>query len=365
MKRTSDVAADIATVKDKPGSYEWWYFDAGDDNGAYHIVVIFHQGCPFSPRYMRSYEKRPDHPTALADHHPAVSISVYQHGQTLYYSMTQYSPYDAEFNGNRVRLRVGNHQLDGLVEDGLLSYSLRLDEKLPDGTHLNAILRFTSPVPNPLLWPTDRSEQNGGHSWNLPQAASKVKGVISINHDGRKEKPIVFEGTGYHDHNQGDAPLRTAFKQWYWGRVHFNEGTFVYYMKETFDGWIRNGWWVSVDNQQILGTCDSIQSDATIGNLFGLQADTRFRFFLPDRTVYLTMRHTIDSGPFYFRFLSDAEVHDTSGELIERATGISEYLHPDRIHWKRYWPLVHMRLRYADKRPHWVQRFRSLYRWTW
>lgn len=358
------MAADIATVKDAPGSYEWWYFDAGDDKGAYHIVVIFHQGCPFSPRYMRSYEKRPDHPTAFADHHPAMSIAVYLQGETIYYSMTEYSPFDAEFNNNRIRIRVGNHTLDGLVENGQLAYSLRLDEKLPDGTHLNAILRFTSPVPDKRLW-SDSAPSHRPHAWNLTQAASKVKGVLSINRDGRKEKPIVFEGTGYHDHNIGFEPMRNAFKQWYWGRVHFNEGTFVYYMKETPEGWARHGWWISVDNQTVLATCTGFQSDATMGNVFGLRADTRFNFSFPDKSIHLTMRRTIDSGPFYYRFLSDAECRDLAGDLIERATGISEYLHPDRIHWKRFWPLVRMRFRYADKRPHWVQRIRGLYRLTW
>lgn len=365
MELTSDVVVDIARPKGAPGSYEWWYFDAGDDKGAYHVVVILYEGCPFSPRYMRSYEKRPDHPSAFASQHPAVSISIYHHGEPVYYSMTEFSPFDSEFNQHKLKVRIGNHSMEGMVENGQLAYSLRLDERLPDGTHLNAILRFTSPTPNPGLWNGEAGSPGSGHAWNLPQPASKVKGVISINRDGRKEKPIVFEGTGYHDHNIGFAPMRTEFEEWYWGRVHFNEGTFVYYMVRTAAGWSRNAWWLTVDNQSVVSKATAVQSDATLHNAFGLGADTRFLFTFPDKFVRITMRKTVDSGPFYYRFLSDAEVEDPSGELLERTNGISEYIHPDRIHWKRFWPLVRMRYRYADKRPNWVQRFRFLYRLTW
>ncbi len=350
--------------KSVPGSYEWWYFDAGDDKGAYHFVVIFYEGCPFSPRYMTSVKKRPHHPDALAAQHPAVSVSVYHHGKPIFYSFTQYSPFDAEFNHHKVKVRIGNHSLEAFEEADQIAYSLRLDESLPDGTKLNAILRFTSPAQNTRLFSAEPKSADP-HSWNLSQAAAKVKGVISISRDGRKEKPVVFEGTGYHDHNVGEETLKHSFTDWYWGRVHFNEGTFVYYLMNQKGKTTWNAWWITVDNQRIESKAESIRSDATLRNLFGLNADTRFTFVFADRNVELVMRSTVDSGPFYYRFLSDASSYDHSGELLERTNGISEYIHAERIHWRRFWPFVRMRMRYADKRPNLIQRFRFLYKLTW
>ncbi len=364
MKLSSDVTGDIAAKKTTPGSYEWWYFDAGDDKGAYHIVVIFYEGCPFSPRYIRSYLKRPHHPDALASQHPAVSISVYHHGVPIHYSFTQFSPFDAEFNHHKVKLRIGNHSMEALHDGDQTAYSIRLDERLPDGTQFNAILRFSSPQPNKELW---ESEQSSGtsHFWNLPQAASKVKGVLSISRDGRKEKPIIFDGIGYHDHNIGAEPMDQAFTDWYWGRVHFNEGTLVYYLMNLKGDTQWRAWWITVDNQRIETKAVNIRTDATLRNVFGLSADTRFTFTFPERTVELVMRKTIDSGPFYYRFLSDAESYDSTGELTERTNGISEYIRPGNIGLRRFWPLIKLRLRYADKRPNLVQRIRVLYKLTW
>lgn len=365
MKVSSVGSGDIPQKKSTPGSYEWWYFDAGDDKGAYHFVVIFYEGCPFSPRYMSSVKKRPHHPDALASQHPAVSISVYHHGKPVFYSFTQYSPFDAEFNHHKVKVRIGNHTMEAFEEAEQIAYSLRLDEILPDGTKFNAILRFTSPPQNPALFVDEPASTADAHAWNLSQAAAKVKGVISISRDGRKEKPIVFEGTGYHDHNIGSEPLRNQFTEWYWGRVHFNEGTFVYYLMEEKGVKTWNAWWIRVDNARIEAKAESIRTDATFRNTFGLAADTRFTFTFPERTVELVMRSTVDSGPFYYRFLSDASTHDRDGELLERTNGISEFIHAERITWRRFWPFVKMRLRYADKRPNLVQRFRFLYKLTW
>ncbi len=366
MLFTSDVRGDIAVPKPHPGSYEWWYFDAGDDNGAYHIVVIFYEGCPFSLRYVRAAEKRAGQPDSLAEHHPAISISVYKHGEPVFYTLAAYSPYDAEFNRNRIFVRVGKNTLEGIPEDDRMAYSLRLEETLPDGTRFNGILRFTGMKPTGDLWKgASDVSKNAPHDWNLTLPAAKVKGVVNVSRKGRQEKPIVFEGTGYHDHNIGSEFLKNRFTDWSWGRVHFNDETLVWYAMRTKEGLQEGAWLISVDNRRILAEATRIVADGSESNGFGLSAPAGFTLTFPDRVVTIRNRQRIDSGPFYFRHLVEAVCTDADGELQERTSGISEFIKPARIHWRIFWPLVRMRLRYADKRPHWVQRFARLYRLTW
>jgi hypothetical protein len=45
--------------------------------------------------------------------------------------------------------------------------------------------------------------------------------------------------------------------------------------------------------------------------------------------------------------------------------GISEYISPSNIYKKKFWPAVKMRLRFANQKPHWVQKFKLFYEWTW
>ncbi len=54
------------------GGYEWWYFDALSKDGNWSFVVIFYQGNPFSPEYIRNIKKNSTDP----DEFPGVSISI-------------------------------------------------------------------------------------------------------------------------------------------------------------------------------------------------------------------------------------------------------------------------------------------------
>ena len=141
MKIFSDPQKDTKTAKPKPGSYEWWYFDAFDPVSELAVVVIFFDGNPFSTRYIkhlekmsrrdgvphggelhqpekkerierlyhssdRQHQKQPgiqaentnlgQRPTdrrttasPLSSDHPAVSISVYHRGKHLFYSFEE------------------------------------------------------------------------------------------------------------------------------------------------------------------------------------------------------------------------------------------------------------------------------------
>jgi len=365
MKIFSNHLLDVSSPKPSASEYEWWYFDGRDDRGEYQFVVIFYEGCPFSPQYIRQAYKHPEHILAKAESHPAVSISVYRNGKTVYYSMSEYSPSESTFSREKISLRIGNHTMEGFIENEQMVYSLRLDETLPSGDRISGLLRYISPKPNPSLWGASATNETSSHSWNLIQPLAQVKGVLSVASANKHEKPIVFEGVGYHDHNIGSEPMKNEFRDWYWGRIHFNDFTLVYYIMNTVKGQQYNAWLISPDNQRVLDSARRVVADGASTNIFGLLSARRITLNFESCDITIHCRKVIDSGPFYMRFKCDAELNLKQGTGEEYSFGIAEYIRPARIHWRLFWPLVRMRYRYATKKPHWVQRTSFLYRWTW
>ncbi len=357
---------DIPVKKSGTGSYEWWYFDGEDNKGEYQFVVIFYEGCPFSPDYIRISEKHPEHINSFADEHPAISISVYRNGKPIFYSLAEYSKSEAIFNRDKISIKVGKNTLEGFIENGQLVFALRLEEVLPTGEKFSGILRFSSPVPQDgLLTSEPHNHTTKSHSWNLTQPKAFVKGVISINQKDRHEKPIIFEGIGYHDHNIGSEPMRNAFKDWYWGRVHFDDMTLVYYFMNQHDKIVPMAWLIGPDNASIINETVDIKIDGNKTNSFFLSSGRRIVINFKNRKVQLNAEDVLDSGPFYYRFNVSARLTSTDEEENQLTSGIAEYIRPERIRKRLFWPLIRMRFRYTYKRPHWVQKSSILYRWTW
>lgn len=366
MIKETNYLLDIPVKKTTPGSYEWWYFDGEDHKGEYQFVVIFYEGCPFSPDYIRSAEKHSEHIKSFAEEHPAISISVYRNGKTIFYSLSEYSKSESIFNRDKISIKVGKNSLEGFIENEQLAFALRLEETLPTGEKFSGILRFSSSIPKSgLLKSDDESETTTSHIWNLTQPKAFVKGVISINQKDRYEKPIIFEGIGYHDHNLGSEPMRNAFKDWYWGRVHFVDMTLVYYFTNQNGKTVPKAWLIGPDNVSIIDETTDITADGRKTNLFLLSAARRIVINFKDRKIQLNAEDVLDSGPFYYRFNCSVKLTSNIEEENQLTSGIAEYIRPDRIRKRIFWPLVRMRFRYTSKRPHWVQKSSILYRWTW
>ena len=365
MNVESNYLSEIPVKKVIPGSYEWWYFDGEDTKGEYQFVIIFYEGCPFSPDYIKSYEKHPDFITSKADSHPAVSISVYKNGKTVFYALSEYSPTEVEFNRDKISLRIGQNTLEGFVENEQLVYALRLDETLATGEKFSGILRFNSPLSPKNLPLSDQKELNSNHTWNLVQPRATIKGVISISQINRHEKPIIFEGRGYHDRNIGHEPMSHQFEDWYWGRVHFTDMTLIYYVIQQKNGLIPKAWLIGPDSKKILDVSEDIQIDGFSTNMFFLSSARRINIKFKTRSILIQKDEVLDSGPFYMRFNSAVQLKSELEDENQLTTGLSEYIRPDRIRNRIFWPFVRMRYRYKAKKPHWVQKSSFLYKWTW
>lgn len=356
----SDSHKDVRSGVRQPGGYEWWYFDALSDDGRYSFVIIFYEGNPFSTRYNARLLEG-DRP--LPSEYPAVSISIYEDASPIYYSFTEFEPADCHFSEEHPKVKMGSHTLQGAVDEGGLHYSLCLNESLPSGDAIEAELTFNSPATNELF--EHGHSQESGHLWNLVQPRARVKGTFTLESEAEEPRQISFEGTGYHDHNTGREPMREEFTDWYWGRFHFETGTLVYYVMNRQQTEQHRAWLVDNDNGKIAKTFTDIDLVDKGLTLFGLKPAHKIGLRSGGAEVQIQQRHLLDNGPFYQRYQSDAYLRMPDAGVVESQAGITEYIRPDRIYARLFWPFVDMRIRYKAEKPHWVQRSKTLYRWTW
>jgi carotenoid 1,2-hydratase len=354
MQIISDFTKDTRTKKPIPGSYEWWYFDAIDQNG-YSVVVIFYEGNPFSKKYIQALAKGVNH---SAESFPAISISVYKDGKPLFYSFEETDPEDVEFSSKEIFGRVGENSFTGVKEGGDISYTLQLNQALPNGERISGELDFSSKSGSGISDPKFNQNSRSTHTWNLILPTCNVSGGLKI--DSLQPERISFNGTGYHDHNFGSEPMKESFDEWYWGRYHFNTYTLIYYVMNVKGEWDNRAWLMD-QNGSVL-TLDSVDLEEQGLTFFGLKSARRLEFKGEGFEAVLQKDRLIDSGPFYQRFQGNV-LATLNGNLM-KAEGISEYIKPDRIYSKLFWPLVDMRIKYPGK-AHWVQKSTKLYRWTW
>lgn len=372
MKIYSDPTLDGRSQKPRPGAYEWWYFDGMCDDGVHSFVIIFYEGNPFSKHYMRAAPLG-----GLASDHPALSVSVYSGSRPVYYAFTEFDPRHvswSERNGLIACDMAGQTFRQERRGDGW-GYRIRMDQILDSGYQFNADLDIDSRgVTRRLLQGADPSEASpdsmardarGGmdHAWNLVLARARVSGGMTVGRPGSPPLKIDAAGDGYHDHNVGWEPMKVAFSDWYWGRFHGHEGEMVYYVMRGSDGVIRPAAWLNLDGV-LYASSEAAMEKRTVSRFGLIRSEIlRFTFDHGMQTIVHSQR-CVDDGPFYQRFISRLDVQRPFDPGFGWR-GITEYIRPERIQNRLFWPLVDMRIRYARHSPHWVQRIPELYSATW
>lgn len=353
MNIISNYSKDTQTDKQHPGSYEWWYFDAQSVDG-YKIVVIFYEGNPFSRRYIQALKNGEQ---STANQFPAISISVYQDGNPVYYSFLEVDEKAAVFSKELPYGRIKKSQFEGMNHQTRLEYNLELDQTLANGDSIRASLLFSSDIQSSPMFPVSENSDDS-HEWNLVIPSCHVSGEIHI--DGYHEEEIEFYGLGYHDHNTGFEPLKNSFKEWYWGRYHIKDSTFVYYLMNRGDSWENRAW--LIDKNGTVTDFENIKMSNFGLSFFCLKTARVIECTAGDSKIFVQLDQMLDSGPFYQRFGGRLLLKDE--ESVKEVNGISEYIKPERIYHKLFQPLVNMRIAYPG-RIHWVQKSPHIYRWTW
>jgi carotenoid 1,2-hydratase len=355
MQISTDIQKLKPNVNPPEGAYEWWYFDGLSDDEIYGFVIILYINNPFSPKYIKELYNK----DVRTSKHPAVSISLYKQQKTVYYSFLEFGEDDFSWDSEEWQLSIGNHKLHYSFSEGELGMRLELQQELASGHKLKGELTGKAVIPAEDLISKGKGER---HFWNLLMPSVSLDVNFRVN-DGSSEDVIKGQFRGYHDHNYGAEPMKESFRDWYWGRYQFKDYTLIYYLMNKHQNQQFDAWLIDKSSQRVLCSFNEVSLGYEQSTLFGLSSARKIELSNEDTQATIQLSKVVDNGPFYQRFIGEGIVK-YKGE-VQAAHGISEYIYPENIYKKVYWPLVHMRLRYMKEGPHWVQKSNLLYPKTW
>ncbi|NTW49452.1 MAG: carotenoid 1,2-hydratase [Chlorobiales bacterium] len=337
MHISTSLEQDVWHDLKEAGSYEWWYFDAIDEQQKYSFVAIWYSGFPFSPYYITRYNKWKANgangkglPNPLE--HTAFSFNFYENGSEVINFIKEGESHLFETSSEKPYVRFEQNEFS--FDEQSQSYVLKLAFEMPSRRKMvRGEVRF-SICDFHTQANVSAHSVDSYHSWILVAPKAEVTGSFEI-YDGLKNKleRVSFNGNGYHDHNYGTVPMNTHIENWYWGRAHSGDLDLVYYIityKQqvhepfTFLLTIENDNAVVLENRMALTEHDQER------NLLSPRYGKRVSLSNQDIRLMIDHKRILDTGPFYLRFESEFELHYSQGRTL-KISGISEFLHPDRI----------------------------------
>ncbi len=310
-------------LRETPGAYEWWYFDACSDDGQWAFAAVWFLGNPFSPYYRLASLGRPADPFA----HNAVFFALYKDARLHAYHFTRFPRHEIRAaEAVPLALRFGPCRVSQSAP-GVYQLSLR-DENANRRT-LCADFVFTGP---PLA---ARGEQTGGnsdpsHIWLPAAPACRVSGTVVLREkQNAVGETLAFKGHGYHDHNGGALPFDA--RDWHWARASLGPEQAVVLYALGGAGASGRGAGASGRLLRCEGGTITVQ-DACITraqtriNAFGLVYASRVTAQTEDTCAVFDFGPRLDSAPFYVRALCHARV--TGRGRAQEGHGLGEYFRP-------------------------------------
>ena len=179
-------------TEDKPGSYEWWYFDTHLTDGSIIVVTFYTKSLvaangPITP-YAQIEITAPDGKTTMEQVFADIS--------------------DCHYDKEKCDVRIGKctfrgdlHRYEIHFENENVVADIELDGTVPSFRGNCGVTLFGDNEEYEFAW--------------LPAVPDgKVKADV-VCHGVSKH----YEGIGYHDHNWGNAPMLALMNHWYWGRA--------------------------------------------------------------------------------------------------------------------------------------------------
>lgn len=199
MTETIEPWEDGLREQPRPGSLEWWYFDAHFADGSALVVVFMTKPTdasagPISP-LMKAQLTLPT-------------------GEIV----SSIQPYPAEaFQASRDHcdVHIGPHWVRG---------DLHRYEFATQAPELSLHLTFTATVPAARTG-TGRTliGERDYLGWLVAIPRGTVEGTITVRGQTR-----TVHGEGYHDHNWGTLPFEDYLREWYWGRAYLGDYTIIF-----------------------------------------------------------------------------------------------------------------------------------------
>ena len=182
---------DGARTDNRPGSYEWWYFDAHLEDGAKLVIVFMNK----------------DLATPKKPLEPMIRLNLDLADGRSFEKIVPFDPASWSSAADHADVRIGENRFTG----DLHTYRIitTIDDLSVDVTLEGAVSSWR-PETGYMLFGEDRKRE---FSWLPSVPQGKVTAKYSIG-----EERHETTGTGYHDHNWGNVGMRDIIHDWYWAR---------------------------------------------------------------------------------------------------------------------------------------------------
>lgn len=182
---------DGARTDNRPGTYEWWYFDAHLDDGA-KVVVVFQNKDVVNP----------DRPLS-----PLLRLSLDLPDGRSFEKLVDLPAESWSASTDRADVQVAGNRFEGDLHTYRITATA---EELSVDLTLRGQIRPWRPATGHLVFGTDRALE---FAWlpSVPQGT--VTGSYTV--DGATTQ---VTGVGYHDHNWGNVSPVKIIHDWYWAR---------------------------------------------------------------------------------------------------------------------------------------------------
>jgi hypothetical protein len=184
------------------GSFEWWYFDVKNDDGSALVIGFYTKGVL-------------DVDGKLA---PMVTVTLTNADGSVALKRVLKAP-ASEFSASKEScdVRIGKNAFTG----DLKKYRIVLDF---DGVKADIALSGETPAWRPATGCLffESGKRTSYFAW-LP-SVPRGRAIGSLESGGTVRK---IDGSGYHDHNWGDASMLEQMHDWYWGRAAVGPYTII------------------------------------------------------------------------------------------------------------------------------------------
>jgi carotenoid 1,2-hydratase len=337
-----------------PGGYEWWYFDAEDQQSDTRIVAIFFEGFVFHPGYLREFGRficRPTRNTPpLPAQYPCVYFVVYRAGKIVSQFLTQFPSQAFAASNQTVDVSMGENRLstdaDGSLRLELKGVPWELTNRGPkvlEQTQLVGSFVFRPRFKHEPLQRRffSRNWSGADHHWVIVNPLCEVTGQAEIRDSATGQTTTLkLTGPGYHDHNYGSGPIGPGLSRWMWGRVLMPDQAVMFHYAQTRDPQVEN-------EVHLLESQHLIQGELPV-NRFNADWNRRSKWLLKYPSwvetgpLKLVNARVIDESPFYLRLCYQASVRDVTG------TAFCEIGYPHRLRWPVLGRMIEMSIRRHD-----------------
>lgn len=307
---------DVCHGLDGKGAYEWWYADALSDDAEWGVVMILFRGMPMSPDYLTD-------PTRLTG---GYALSVYHRGVRVGFAFGSEDMAVGVADTTRCDVEFGRHHVRSCaVTDGALSMvidapadgrrrSVRVDLHMHDG--------WAEATDEPFA---------ANHGWVLAAPRGRATVRVRLGEGGEDRVDHTFNAIAYHDHNMGVRAMASDFRDWYWGRIHAVDRSFVYLATPRATEPFR--WVGEVDSNGTVRpwTNVDVRYEMPWLSFMGLRLHRRVVLRGTDhngveRTLVCKNSRACENGPFYQRYISRWTL-----DGVELGAGTSEYMDVQRL----------------------------------